>query len=185
MEAFFAKLPPTQVALEARGGSHHWGRRLAAIGHTVQLIPPQYVKPFVRRGKNDRNDAEAISEAAARPEMPSVAVRSAEQQAEVVVLSGEHQEVWGVASERAEECSTAELLVVSSSKHPTFLDAPPTVRFRAGGPSDPSRAGAASLLHQSGHITTPAGQSDPGSSIGTPRRCCRAWWAAPLDGHPA
>jgi len=87
MEAFFAKLPPTLVALEACGGSHHWGRRLAAMGHTVQLIPPQYVKPFVRRGKNDRNDAEAISEAAARPDMPSVPVRSAEQQAEAIVLS--------------------------------------------------------------------------------------------------
>ncbi len=80
MEAFFAKLPPTHVALEACGGSHHWGRRLASFGHTVQLIPPQYVKPFVRRGKNDRNDAEAISEAAARPGMPSVAVRSSEQE---------------------------------------------------------------------------------------------------------
>ncbi len=87
MEAFFAKLPPTHVALEACGGSHHWGRRLAAMGQTVQLIPPQYVKPFVRRGKNDRNDAEAISEAAARPEMPSVAVKSAEQQAAAIVLS--------------------------------------------------------------------------------------------------
>ncbi len=87
MEAFFAKLPPTLVALEACGGSHHWGRRLASLGHTVQLIPPQYVKPFVKRGKNDRNDAEAISEAAARPGMPSVAVRSAEQQAEAIVLS--------------------------------------------------------------------------------------------------
>ena len=87
MEAFFAKLPPTRVALEACGGSHHWGRRLASFGHTVQLIPPQYVKPFVKRGKNDRNDAEAISEAAARPGMPSVAVRSAEQQADAIVLS--------------------------------------------------------------------------------------------------
>lgn len=87
MEVFFAKLPPTHVALEACGGSHHWGRRLAGLGHTVQLIPPQYVKPFVRRGKNDRNDAEAISEAAARPGMPSVAVKSAEQQAEAIVLS--------------------------------------------------------------------------------------------------
>ncbi len=53
----------------------------------MQLIPPQYVKPFVRRGKNDRNDAEAISEATARPDMPSVPVRSAEQQAEAIVLS--------------------------------------------------------------------------------------------------
>jgi transposase len=87
MEAFFAKLPPTHVALEACGGSHHWGRRLAAMGHTVQLIPPQYVKPFVRRGKNDRNDAEAINEAAARPNMPSAPVKSAEQQAEAIVLS--------------------------------------------------------------------------------------------------
>ena len=87
MEAFFAKLPPTHVALEACGGSHHWGRRLAGLGRTVQLIPPHHVKPFVRRGKNDRNDAEAISEAAARPGMPSVAVRLAEQQAAAVVLS--------------------------------------------------------------------------------------------------
>ncbi len=94
MEAFFAKLPPTHVALEACGGSHHWARRLAAMGHTVQLIPPQYVKPFVRRGKNDRNDAEAISEAAARPEMPSVAVKSAEQQAEAIVLSARELLVW-------------------------------------------------------------------------------------------
>ena len=87
MEAFFAALPPTLVALEACGGSHHWGRRLAALGHTVRLIPPQYVKPFVRRGKNDRNDAEAISEAASRPDMPGVPVKSAERQAEAIVLS--------------------------------------------------------------------------------------------------
>ncbi len=60
MEAFFAKLPPTHVALEACGGLHHWGRGLATMGHTVRPIPPQYVKPFVRRGKNDCNDAEAI-----------------------------------------------------------------------------------------------------------------------------
>jgi transposase len=86
-EAFFTKLPPTVVALEACGGSHHWGRRLAALGHTVRLIPPQYVKPFVRRGKNDRNDAEAICEAASRPGMPSVPVKAAEQQAAAIVLS--------------------------------------------------------------------------------------------------
>jgi transposase len=87
LEAFFTKLPPTVVALEACGGSHHWGRRLAALGHTVRLIPPQYVKPFVRRGKNDRNDAEAICEAASRPGMPSVPVKAAEQQAAAIVLS--------------------------------------------------------------------------------------------------
>jgi transposase len=60
---------------------------LSALGHRVRLIPPQYVKPFVKRGKNDRNDAEAISEAAARPEMTVVAVKSAEQQAGAMILS--------------------------------------------------------------------------------------------------
>ena len=85
--AFFAKLPPTEVAMEACGGSHHWGRTLQAQGHRVRLIPPQYVKPFVKRGKNDRNDAEAISEAAARPGMREVAVKSAEMQAQAMLLS--------------------------------------------------------------------------------------------------
>jgi transposase len=85
--AFFARLAPTKVALEACGASHHWGRELQALGHEVVLIPPQYVKPFVKRSKNDRNDAEAISEAAARPSMASVAVKSAEQQANAMLLS--------------------------------------------------------------------------------------------------
>jgi transposase len=75
------------VALEACGGSHHWGRRLAALGHGVRLIPPQYVKPFVKRGKNDRNDAAAISVAAAQPSIGSVPVKSAEQQAAAMLLS--------------------------------------------------------------------------------------------------
>jgi transposase len=87
LEGFFAKLAPTVVALEACGASHHWGRRLAALGHEVRLIPPQYVKPFVKRAKNDRNDAEAISEAASRPGMATVAVKSAERQAEAMVLA--------------------------------------------------------------------------------------------------
>jgi transposase len=87
VEPFFSKLRPTEVVLEACGGSHHWGRMLATMGHRVRLIPPQYVKPFVKRGKNDRNDAEAISEAAARPSMRSVPVKSAEAQAEAMALS--------------------------------------------------------------------------------------------------
>ena len=84
---FFSKLPPVEVAIEACGASHHWGRTLQAMGHRVRLIPAQYVKPFVKRGKNDRNDAQAISEAAARPGMPSVAVKSAERQADAMLLS--------------------------------------------------------------------------------------------------
>src|SRR5207302_5858478 len=87
VEGFFAALPPTEVVLEACGGSHHWGRRLSALGHRVKLIAPQYVKPFVKRGKNDRIDAEAISEAAARPTMRFVPVKSAERQAQASVLS--------------------------------------------------------------------------------------------------
>lgn len=59
VEPFFERQAPIEVVLEACGGSQHWGRRLAAMGHRVRLIPPRYVKPFVKRGKNDRNDAQA------------------------------------------------------------------------------------------------------------------------------
>lgn len=83
---FFAKLAPTEVALEACGSSHHWARQLAAVGHCVRLIPPQYAKPYVKRGKNDRADAAAICEAASRPDMRFVAVKSVAQQAEGLPL---------------------------------------------------------------------------------------------------
>jgi transposase len=91
MASFFGKLPSTEVIMEACGGAHHWGRLLTRLGHTVRLIPAQYVKPFVKRAKNDRADAEAISEAASRPSMPSVAVKSAEQQANTMILK--HREM--------------------------------------------------------------------------------------------
>ncbi|HEY1431351.1 MAG TPA: IS110 family transposase [Stellaceae bacterium] len=84
---FFERLPPVEVVLEACGGSHHWGRALSAVGHQVRLIPPQYVKPFVKRSKNDRNDAEAIGVAAAQPSISSVPIKSVEQQAAVMLLS--------------------------------------------------------------------------------------------------
>jgi transposase len=86
LKAFFAALPPTEIVMEACGSSHHWGRLLIALGHVVKLIPPQYVKPFVKRGKNDRIDAEAINEAASRPSMRFVAVKGAEQQAATLIL---------------------------------------------------------------------------------------------------
>ena len=86
-EEFLGKIPSTEVVLEACGSSHHWGRVAQALGHKVRLIPPQYVKPFVKRGKNDRNDAEAICEAASRPTMRSVPVKSADSQAEAMDLS--------------------------------------------------------------------------------------------------
>jgi transposase len=86
MAAFFKKLAPSEIALEACGSSHHWARELIALGHEVRLIPPQYVKPYVKRAKNDRNDAEAICEAAGRPGMRFVPVKSADQQAQGMVL---------------------------------------------------------------------------------------------------
>ena len=85
-ERWIASLEPTEFALEACGGSHYWGRVLEGHGHRVRLIPPQYVKPFVKRGKNDRADAAAISEAAGRPGMSTVPVKPAARQAEAMVL---------------------------------------------------------------------------------------------------
>lgn len=76
-----AQLPPCLVAMEACASAHYWGRQIQALGHQVKLIPPQYVKPFVKGHKTDRNDAEAICEAALRPHMPRVALKSEEQQA--------------------------------------------------------------------------------------------------------
>ena len=73
--AFFASLPPCLVGIEACSSAHHWARALIAMGHQVKLIPPAYVKPYVRRNKNDAVDAEAICEAVGRPNMRFVAVR--------------------------------------------------------------------------------------------------------------
>jgi transposase len=74
------QLPPCTVAMEACGGAHEWGRRFQALGHRVRLISPQFVKPFVKGNKTDRNDAEAICEAAQRPGMRFVALKTVEQQ---------------------------------------------------------------------------------------------------------
>jgi transposase len=87
MERFFASLPPTVIALEACGAAHHWARVLRALEHEVRLLPPQYVKPYVKRGKNDAADAEAICEAMSRPSMRFVPVRSADNQAELMLLT--------------------------------------------------------------------------------------------------
>jgi transposase len=78
---FFAKLTPCLVGMEACGTSHHWARELIKLGHEVRLMPPAYVKPYVKRGKTDANDAEAICEAVTRPTMRFVPVKSPEQQA--------------------------------------------------------------------------------------------------------
>jgi transposase len=81
LEAFFAKLAPCVVAMEACSSAHDWARRLMALGHEVRLIPPIYVKPYVVRNKNDMRDADGLSQAGQRPDIRTVAVKSAEQQA--------------------------------------------------------------------------------------------------------
>jgi transposase len=81
MLPFFASLPACTVGMEACGSAHHWGRELVALGHEVRLIAPVYVKPFVRRQKNDANDAAAIHETLGRPGLRFVKVRSIENQA--------------------------------------------------------------------------------------------------------
>lgn len=83
---FFAAQPSCLVAMEACGSAHHWARELTLLGHEVRLIPPAYVKPFVKRQKNDAADAEAICEAARRPNMRFVTVKSEEQQASGLVF---------------------------------------------------------------------------------------------------
>jgi transposase len=78
--AFFQKLPPCLVGIEACATSHHWSREIAALGHMVRLMPPAYVKPYVKRQKNDAADAEAICEAVSRANMRFVETKTSEQQ---------------------------------------------------------------------------------------------------------
>lgn len=81
MATLFVNLPPCLIGMEACGCAHHWGRKLQSMGHTVRLMAPQFVKPYVKTDKNDAADAEAICEAVGRPNMRFVPVKSVEQQA--------------------------------------------------------------------------------------------------------
>ena len=82
---FFARQPSCLIGMEACASSHHWARELSALGHEVKLMPAQYVKPYVKRGKNDAADAEAICEAVTRPTMRFVAIKSREQQSAMML----------------------------------------------------------------------------------------------------
>jgi transposase len=88
--AFFQKLPPCLIGIEACASSHHWSRELQALGHTVRLMPPAYVKPYVKRHKNDAVDAEAICEAVTRANMRFVATKTPEQQSGLVLHRTRH-----------------------------------------------------------------------------------------------
>jgi transposase len=94
MVAFFAKLPPTVIGIEACGAAHYWARELGEFGHEVKLIAPQHVKPYVKRNKNDRRDAEGLCEATGRPTMRFVSVKTAEQQA-ALMLAGLREQMVG------------------------------------------------------------------------------------------
>jgi transposase len=91
MLELFARLPATRVGIEACGAAHYWGRALTALGHEVCLLPPQYVKPYVRRNKNDAADAEAICEAMSRPRMRFVPIKTTEQQAALMLVGVREQ----------------------------------------------------------------------------------------------
>jgi transposase len=86
MVAFFKALAPTVIGIEACGSSHYWARLLRSFGHEVKLIAPQLVNPYVKRGKNDGADAEALCEAMSRPTMRFVPVKTAEQQAALMMV---------------------------------------------------------------------------------------------------
>ena len=76
MAEYFVNLKPCLIGMEACGSAHHWARKLESFGHTVKLMPPQYVKPYVKTNKNDAADAEAICEAVTRPNMHFVPIKS-------------------------------------------------------------------------------------------------------------
>ena len=88
--AFFQKLPPCLIGIEACASSHHWSRELQALGHSVRLMPPAYVKPYVKRQKNDATDAEAICEAVTRANMRFVETKTPEQQSGLVLHRTRH-----------------------------------------------------------------------------------------------
>src|SRR3979411_1887589 len=96
--AFFQKLLPCLVGIEACASSHHWSRELQALGHTVRLMPPAYVKPYVKRQKNDAADAEAICEAVTRANMRFVETKTPEQQSGLTLPRTRHLRCIGCAA---------------------------------------------------------------------------------------
>jgi transposase len=99
--SFFANVQPCLIGMEACGSAHYWARKLTGLGHTVRLMAPQFVKPYVKTNKSDRNDAEAICEAVARPNMRFVPMKSAEQQA----LLGLHRARQGFVKARTAQAN--------------------------------------------------------------------------------
>ncbi|MEI3853589.1 MULTISPECIES: IS110 family transposase [unclassified Ensifer] len=126
---FFERQPPCVVGIEACGTSHYWARCIAAFGHDVRLIHAPYVKAFVKRGKTDANDAEAISEAAARKTMRFVPVKSADQQATIMTFNTRTLFVRQRAqATNALRAHLAELGIIAETGHASFKILAATVR---------------------------------------------------------
>ena len=104
MRKFFSEIEPCLVGMEACASSHYWARELLAMGHDVRLIPPIYVKPYVKRGKNDAADAAAVCEAMSRPGMRFVPVKSEENQATLMLHRA--RATFDQAADDERQCST-------------------------------------------------------------------------------
>ena len=129
--AFFAAQPPCTVAMEACAGAHHWARELGKLGHTVRLIPPAYVKPYVKRQKNDMADAEAICEAAQRPTMRFVAPKSEQTQAAALDIPGARSP--GAAADPSHQCPARASLRVRPCRGQRTSSCPPAGVTPEGG----------------------------------------------------
>ena len=108
---FMAEQPPALVVMEACGSAHYWAREMTRLGHEVKLIAPQYVKPFVKRQKNDAADAEAIVIAAQRPEMRFVDPKTAEQQSRAILFRAREQLVRAATTDmNGKDCVVMDVL---------------------------------------------------------------------------
>ena len=182
---FFKKLPPCLVGIEACATSHHWSRELQALGHTVRLMPPAYVKPYLKRQKNDAADAEAICEAVVRPNMRFVETKTPEQQSCLMLHRTRHlfmrQQNAVINSIRAHLAEFGIVAPVGRNGVEELLDvvADPERRSRAGGRARlrcrPRCAAAACSRHKS---WSSIGASWPGID---PMRRASGWMRYPVS----
>ena len=141
--AFFEKLPLCLVGIEACASAHHWSRELQALGHTVRLMPPAYVTPYVKRHKNDAIDAEAICEAVTRPNMRFVATKTREQQSCLTLHRTRHllvrQQTSVINAIRAHACRVWHRRAGWAQRRRPTARASSPMQATSGCPSSPGR----------------------------------------------
>lgn len=185
--SFFQKLPPCLIGIEACASSHYWSRELMALGHTVRLMPPAYVKPYVKRQKNDAADAEAICEAVRRPTMRFVETKTPEQQSCLMLHRTRHLVVRQLnALTNALRAHLAEFGIVA----PVGRRGVDELVKVIGDPDDTrvpevARACLAALFEQLRMLKVHAGSSIASSQPGIDlmRRAC-GWMRYPASGQP-